>query len=78
MPQRSEQGMKHINRLGTVSLTHSDQLQLFFIIGVVIPHTPNSNHHGQPKVLRFVVVWFFTLRGTLRNSQKFWIFPTAQ
>ena len=74
----SEQDIQHINRLGTVSLTRSDQLQLVFVIGVVIPHSPNSDHHGRPTVLRFVVVCFFYVARYVAQRSKFWIFPTAQ
>jgi hypothetical protein len=75
--QSSEQDIQHINRLGTVSLTRSDQLKLDFVISVVIPHTPNSDHHGRPTVLRFVVVWFFYVARYVVQRSKILDFPNG-
>jgi hypothetical protein len=82
--QTSEQDIQHINLLGTVSLTHSEQLRSLFIIGVVIPHTPNSDHHRRPTVLRFVVAvlrfvvaWFFYVARYIAQRSKILDFPNG-
>jgi hypothetical protein len=64
--------MQHINRLGTVSLTHSVQLRPLFVISGVIPHTPNRDDHGRTTILWFVVAWFFYVPQYVPQQTKNW------
>jgi hypothetical protein len=61
-----------------VQLTRSELLWPVFVIGVVITHASNSNHHRRPIILWLVVAYFFYVTRYARQRSKILFFLAAQ